>query len=94
MTMNVDMPLRQQNPYTEIVGQMMDLYSKTKDPANDFGQFLEALGLASGFLIGSILEREARKELLEAYLQQVTDATSNCSQLHLIANSDAGIKAD
>ena len=94
MTLNVDIPLRQQNEYTEIVGQMMDLFSKTEDPANDFAKFLEALGLASGFLIGSVLEVEARKELLKAYLQQVVDATQNCNHLHLIANSDEGIKAD
>lgn len=94
MMMKVDMPQRKENAYTNLVGQMMEVFSNSKDPQKDFSEFLECLGMASGFLIGSILEKEARMELLKVYLQSVADCTGECNKLHLMANSDVGIKAD
>jgi Ca2+-binding EF-hand superfamily protein len=94
MTMKVDMPQRKENAYTNLIGEMMEVFSKSEDPQKDFSEFLESLGMASGFLIGSILEREARSELLQAYLQSIADCTTECNKLHLMANSDIGIRAD
>lgn len=94
MTMKIDMPQRTENAYTILVGQMMEEFSKSQDPQKDFAEFLNTLGMASGFLIGSILEKEARAGVLKMFLQSIADCTSECNKLHLMANSDVGIKAD
>jgi hypothetical protein len=94
MKIEVEMPIRHRNKYTELVGQMMEAYEGAENKAEEFAQLLEALGFGSGFVIGSVLERDAREELLELFLEGVEESARECNRMHLIANSDVGIKAD
>jgi hypothetical protein len=96
MEIEMDIPGKNETKYTKLVGEMLEAFENA-DPANkkeEFAELLQALGFGSGFIIGSILDKGERKDLLEIFLKGVIESTNECSRMHLIANSDVGIKAD
>lgn len=94
MTIEIDMPIGVQNEYTKMIEQMLHKFESSEDKTESFAQMVQALQLGASFAIGSILEKDAREDLLKLFIKELVDCTAQCNRMHLMANSDIGIKVD